>query len=322
MNKPKYREQLPQLGNDIFACYTGMDTELLYRDGIDLPGFASYPLLLNPKHRSILRNYYRDLVSLAKEQNVGVILDAVTWVANRDRGADLGFTPADLRKFNIDAINLIADVRDEIGDLPTALCGQVGPRDDGYAPSSKMSTQEAEDYHSEQIETYSNTAADFVCGSTICYPEEAAGIVRAAKNSNMPVAISFTVETDGRLPTGVSIKDAIEQVDTESNTGAVYFLINCAHPDHFTKFFNDEPWMKRLHGVVANASRCSHSELEAAEELDSGNPDELGIQVGGLRKQYPHFNILGGCCGSNLQHIKRIIEEAKACNTPKSRSHS
>ncbi len=303
---PKYRKNLPQLGTDIFACYMGMDTELLFRHGIDLPGFASYPLLLNPEHKNLLRSYYCNLVDLSRDQNAGLILDSVTWVANRDRGAELGFSPDDLKKLNIEAIKLIADVRKERGDLPTVLCGQVGPRGDGYAPADLMSTEVAEDYHSEQIETYSNTEADMVCASTLCYPKEASGVVRAAQRFDMPVAISFTVETDGRLPTGVSVKDAIEQVDAESGGGAIYFLINCAHPDHFTNIFSDEPWMSRLRGVVANASRCSHAELDVAEELDEGDPDELGVLVGGLRKQFSHFNIFGGCCGSNLRHIKRI----------------
>lgn len=311
---PRYRNNLPQLGSDIFACYIGMDTEILFRDGIDLPGFASYPLLLNPAHRSLIRSYYCNLVDLARDQNVGVILDAVTWVANRDRGAELGFTPDDLKKLNIEAIELIAGVRAEKGDLPTVLCGQVGPRGDGYAPSDQMSTEEAEDYHSEQIAVYSQTEADLVSGFTLCYPEEASGIVRAAQRFDMPVAIAFTVETDGRLPTGVSVREAIEQVDAESNAGALYFLINCAHPDHFTRILSNEPWIKRLRGVVANASRCSHAELDNAEVLDDGDPNELGIQVGGLRKQFPHFSILGSCCGSNLRHMKRILEEARAAS--------
>jgi len=308
----KYRKNLPLLGNDIFACYTGMDTDLIYNRGIDLPGFASYPLLSNPEHKNILREYYSNLVDLAREQNVGVILDSVTWVANRDRGAELGYTANDLKNFNIDAVELIANVRNEKGDLPTVLCGQVGPRGDGYVLSDLMTTQEAEDYHSEQIEVYSNTKADLVSAFTIGYAEEAAGVVRAAQKYDMPVAIAFTVETDGRLPTGMSVREAIEQVDAGSNGGALYFLISCAHPDHFTSIFNDEPWVQRLRGVVANASRCSHAELEVAEELDDGDPKELGIQVGGLRKNFSHFNILGGCCGSDLRHMERILKEAKA----------
>jgi len=307
----KYCHSLPLLGQSIFACYTGMETDLLYNRGIDLPGFASYPLLANPVHKNILREYYANLIDLAREQKVGVILDSVSWVANRDRGIELGYTADDHRKFNIDAIELIANVRKEKGDLPTVLCGQVGPRGDGYVLSDLMTTQEAESYHSEQIKVYSNTEADFVCAFTIGYAEEAAGIVRAAQRYDMPVAIAFTVETDGRLPAGMSVREAIEQVDTESNGGALYFLINCAHPDHFTSIFNDEEWVQRVRGLVANASRCSHAELEVAEELDEGDPKELGKQIGGLRKKFSHFNILGSCCGSDLRHMKCILEEAK-----------
>lgn len=307
----KYRENLPQLGNDFFACYTGIDTDLYYNHGIDLPGFASYPLLSDAKHKKVLRELYSNLVSLAREQGVGVILDAITWAANRDRGAALGYTSDDLKRFNFEAIELIDSVRSDEGDLPTVLCGQVGPRGDGYIPRDLMTTMEAEDYHSEQIEVYSNTDADFVCASTLCYAEEAAGVVLAAHRFKIPAAISFTVERDGRLPTGMPVREAIEQVDAASSDGALYFLINCAHPDHFGRILKNEPWMRRLRGVVANASRCSHAELESAQELDDGNPKELGLQLGGLRKKFSHFNILGACCGSDLRHMKHIIEESK-----------
>jgi homocysteine S-methyltransferase len=309
---PVYRKNLPQLGTDIFACYTGMETEILFRDGIDLPGFACYPLLLNPEHKNLIREYYGKLADLARDQNVGLILESVTWVANRDRGAELGFSPAELKRFNLEAIQLLAEVREEKGDLPTVLSGQVGPRDDGYAPKSKMTTEQAADYHSEQIEVYAQSDVDIVSGFTICYPEEAAGIVRAAQRHELPVAIAFTVETDGRLPCGTSLKDAIEQVDNETKSGAEYFLLNCAHPDHFTPILDNGQWMKRLKGIVANASRCSHAELDNAIELDDGDPVELGLQLGALRNQYPHLTIVGGCCGSSLKHMKHILEESKA----------
>lgn len=309
-----YRGCLPQLGNEIFACYTGMDTDLLFNRGIDLPGFASYPLLGSEEGRTILRKYYVQLLELSRAHGVGVILDSVTWVANRDRGAALGYSPEDLKQFNIDAIELIASVRDEKGDLPTVLCGQVGPRGDGYAPTNRMTVEEAEDYHAEQIQVYAQTKADLVSAFTLCYAEEASGVVRAAARLDMPAAIAFTVETDGCLPTGMPLKEAVEQVDVASGGNAVYFLINCAHPDHFSHALNGGPWMRRLRGVVANASRCSHTELDEAEELDAGDPDELGLLVGRLRRFYPHFNILGGCCGSDMRHMKRILEEAQSAS--------
>lgn len=303
----KYRHHLPLLDSQIYACYTGMDTELLYRHGIDLPGFASYPLLAKPETRELIRQYYCDLIDLARENNVGVLLDSVTWVANRDRAAKLGISQSELKRYNIDAIELISNVRDEKGDLPTILSAQVGPRDDGYAPTDQMSSEEAAEYHSEQIEIYNGTMADVISAFTICYPEEASGIVRAAQEFNIPVVIAFTVETDGRLPTGVSLQEAIEQVDAETKSAASYYLINCAHPEHFVHIFQNQAWEQRIRGVVANASRKSHAELEVAENLDQGDPVELAQQIGELYCMNRHFNIVGGCCGSSLLHMKKII---------------
>lgn len=308
----KYRNNLPQLGEKIFACYTGVDTDLIFNQGIDLPGFASYPLLGTEDGREILRGYYVDLISLAGQENIGVILDSITWAANRERGATMGYSPGDLRRFNTDAISLMARVRQESGDLPTILAAQVGPRGDGYVPIKQMTVAEAETYHLEQIEIYAKTEADLISASTLSYVEEAIGIVRATKRFDMPVAISFTVETDGCLPTGVSVKDAIETVDNATDNGTAYFLINCAHPDHFSHILTDEPWMQRVRGVVVNASRCSHLELDDAKELDAGDPDELGFLVGGLCKNFPQFTVIGGCCGTDMRHMRKILKQVQS----------
>jgi len=308
----KYRNELPQLGEKILACYTGMDTDLIFNQGIDLPGFASYPLLETEGGRETLRSYYVDLINMSRQENVGVILDSITWAANRDRGAAIGYSPGDLRKFNTDAISLIAHIRQEIGDLPTILSAQVGPRGDGYVPIKLMTVDEAETYHIEQIEIYSKTDADLISASTLSYVEEAIGIVRATKRFDIPVAISFTVETDGCLPTGMSLKDAIETVDDATDNGVAYFLINCAHPDHFSDILADEPWMQRVRGVVVNASRCSHLELDDAKELDAGDPYELGFLVGDLCKNYPHFTVVGGCCGTDMRHMRKILEQVQS----------
>jgi S-methylmethionine-dependent homocysteine/selenocysteine methylase len=309
---PKYRNDLPKLGEKFFACYTGVDTDLIFNQRIDLPGFASYPLLETEDGRETLRSYYVDLINMSREENVGVILDSITWAANRDRGEAIGYSPGDLRKFNTDAIGLIARVRQEIGDIPTILSAQVGPRGDGYVPNELMTVDEAETYHIEQIEIYSKTDADLISASTLSYVEEAIGIVRATKRFDMPVSISFTVETDGCLPTGMSLKDAIETVDAVTDNGTAYFLINCAHPDHFSHILTDEPWMQRLRGVVVNASRCSHLELDEAKDLDAGDPDELGLLVGNLCKKFPRFTVVGGCCGTDMRHMRKILEQVQS----------
>ncbi len=307
----KYRSALPQLKGGIFLSYCGMETDLIFNRGVDLPGFASYPLLETEEGRETLRGYYAELIDMARQKGVGVFLESVTWVANRHRGATIGYSPETLKEVNIAAIDLIARVREEEGDLPTLLSAQMGPRSDGYAPTELMTADEAETYHAEQMETISRSEADLVSAFTLCYPEEAIGIIRAGERFDIPVAIAFTVETDGRLPTGMPLKEAIETVDDATDGGAAYFLINCAHPDHFSGVLADERWMKRLRGVVVNASRCSHAELDESEELDDGDPEELGELVGSLRKKFSHFTVVGGCCGTDMRHLRRIVEQAQ-----------
>lgn len=308
----KFRTALPQIKGGTFLHYVGMETDLIFNHGMVLPGFASYPLLETDSGRNTLRDYYTRLVTMAQEMGVSVILDTVTWVANRDRGAAIGYSPEKLKELNVAAVELIAEIREEHGGLTTVLCAQMGPRGDGYAPEDLMSAEEAEDYHSEQMEILSQTEADMVAGFTLCYPEEAIGIVRAGQRFDMPVAIAFTVETDGCLPTGVTLKDAIQAVDAATDSGAVYFLINCAHPDHISQGLTNEPWIKRVQGIVTNASRCSHAELDDAEELDDGNPEELGKLSADLRRKFPHFTIFGGCCGTDIRHMTCIAKETKS----------
>jgi homocysteine S-methyltransferase len=308
-----HRSDLPQLNGDLYLAYTGMETDLMFSQSVDLPGFASYPLLESKDGRAQLNGYYRDLIAVGKEHGVGVILESPTWVANRDRGAAIGYTPERLMHLNKHAISHMSDARNELGDLPTVISANVGPRADAYAPSEQMSADEAESYHTEQISVLAETDVDLISGYTLSYPAEAVGIARAAKRAGLPVVIAFTVETDGRLPTGASLKEAITLVDVESDSYAAYFMINCAHPDHFVNVLADDPWMQRVHGIVANASRCSHAELDEAEQLDDGNPNELGQQLAEIHRRFPHINVLGGCCGTDMRHMSSIARTAKTC---------
>jgi homocysteine S-methyltransferase len=292
--------------------YVGMETDLIFNRGIDLPGFASFPLLESDEGCEILMNYLADQVILAKQAGVGVLLESPTWVANRDRGAAIGYTPERILKLNDAAIKLMAKVRDLHGDLPTILSAQVGTRGDAYAPVNQMTAIEAENYHAEQIEVLSKTDADLISAFTICYTEEAIGIVRASQRYDMPVVVSFTVETNGCLPTGVALKDAIIAVDEATDAAAIYFMVNCAHPDHFSDVLVDEPWFQRVKGFVVNASRCSHAELDEAEALDDGDPVELGVQLADLRRKFSHISILGGCCGTDVRYMKSLAEQAQA----------
>lgn len=309
--KARYRKQLPHLHGGIFLTYTGMETDLLFTRGIDLPCFATYPLLETKEGLALLNQYLKDLINVAQEAGVGVILESHTWVANRDRGATLGYSPQTLKDRNILSIEVLAAARDQLGDLPTVVSANIGPRSDAYAPTARMSVAEAEEYHAEQIAVLATTEADLISGYTLAYPEEAIGMIRAARRCNMPIMIAFTVETDGCLPTGLALGEAIEAVDKATEGYASYYMINCAHPDHFTQILSDAPWMYRLKGIVANASRCSHAELDNAEILDAGNPEELGRQLSEINATHPNITILGGCCGTDLRHLSFIAAAAK-----------
>ncbi|MGJ8623391.1 MAG: homocysteine S-methyltransferase family protein [Yoonia sp.] len=306
-----YRASFPPSNTDLFLAYVGMETDLIFNQSIDLPGFASYPLLKTAEGRDLLEGYLKNLIALGKENDAGVILESPTWVANRDRGAAIGYEFSELKQLNQDAIALMATVRAESGHAPTVISANIGPRDDAYAPGEKMNADEAERYHSEQVSVLADTDVDVISGYTLAYPSEAIGMVRAARRFALPVVISFTVETDGRLPTGGSLEDAITEVDAATDSYATYFMINCAHPEHFTAVLEDAPWMQRVRGVIANASRCSHAELDEAEKLDDGNPTELGTQLSDIRLRFPHILVLGGCCGTDMRHIKQIVSAAR-----------
>jgi homocysteine S-methyltransferase len=307
----KYRATLPQRSGVTCVTDGGMETVLVFHRGIDLPCFASFPLLATDQGTQELRAYFEPYAKLARERGVGLILDTATWRANADWGAELGYEAEALAEVNRNGVALIEQVRSdhEADGTPIVISGCLGPRSDAYRPSELMTPEEAERYHLPQIATPSETAADVITALTLAYPEEAIGIVRAARRAEMPVVISFTVETDGRLPSGTPLREAVERVDAETDGAASYFMINCAHPTHFAGALGDgDDWLTRIGGVRANASRKSHAELDAAEELDAGDPAELAEEYVAFRPRLPTVNVVGGCCGTDQRHIAAIAD--------------
>jgi len=307
----KYRKDLPQLSGDFFLTDGGLETTLVFHEGFELPAFAAFDLLKNARGQAALDDYFRKYAAVAKKYGVGFVLESPTWRSNPDWGQKIGYTKKDLVVMNRQAIDLLSNIRDDFEDEKTliVISGCIGPRGDGYNPTSMMSATEAEAYHAWQMVVMAETETDMVSALTMTYAEEAIGVVRAAQAVGLPVVISFTVETDGRLPSGQTVKDAIEQVDAETNDGPAYYMINCAHPTHFEHTITiDEPWVQRIRGLRANASCLSHAELDEAEELDDGNPIELGSQYRALQDKLRNLNIFGGCCGTDHRHIEAIAE--------------
>jgi homocysteine S-methyltransferase len=305
----KYRARLPQLSDQVFLTDGGMETTLIYHEGVDLPHFASFDLLKNAEGIARVRGYYARYAKMAKDAGLGFVLESPTWRANADWAAKLGYSRMALAGINRKAIDLMVELRNQFESArsPMVISGNIGPRGDGYVPGKTMSAQQAEEYHAEQVGVFRNTAADMVSAFTLNYANEAIGVARAAKAAGMPVVISFTVETDGRLPTGQTLKDAIAEVDSETGAAPAYYMLNCAHPAHFADILaGDAAWVKRLRGLRANASQRSHAELETMTDLDIGDPAELGRQYSELRRKLRHINVLGGCCGTDHRHVEQI----------------
>jgi S-methylmethionine-dependent homocysteine/selenocysteine methylase len=290
----------------------GLETVLVYDEGIDLPEFAAFPLVDTEDGRAALRRYYAPFLELAHEHEVPLVLSAPTWRANPDWGRLLGYEGDELDAVNRRAVAFVEEVRDSAlepsarGEIAVEAC--LGPRSDAYSPSLLMDEDEAERYHAVQLRALSETRCTQVSALTLTYPEEAVGIARAATAVGFPVVISFTVETDGRLPSGASIEEAILAVDAATDAAPASYMINCAHPTHFADALPDGDARLRIHGVRANASMLSNAELDEAEELDSGDPADLAERYLALRSELPSLEVLGGCCGTDIRHVTAICD--------------
>jgi S-methylmethionine-dependent homocysteine/selenocysteine methylase len=308
----KYRSGLPQLGDKLFLTDGGIETTLIFQEGIELPYFAAFDLLRHQDGRQTLHDYYARYAAIARHRGLGFIFESATWRASPDWAAKLKLSRTKLADLNRAAIGMLLPLRKafETVDSPMAISGCIGPRGDGYNVDAKMTAAEAETYHSFQARIFADSEADMVTAITMTYAEEAIGLTRAATAAGVPAAISFTVETDGRLPSGQPLGEAIDAVDAATRNAPAYYMINCAHPTHFADALAaNARWLTRIKGIRANASKRSHAELDAAPDLDAGNPVELGADYAALRRRLGRrLNVLGGCCGTDHRHIEAIAE--------------
>ena len=307
----KYRHGLPQLERGVFLSDGGLETTLVFQRGIDLPAFAAFPLLDDAKGgREELTRYYESYLAIARDRGLGFILDTPTWRANPDWGPQLGYDREALRALSIRSVGFVSELRRqwEKPGAPIVLNGVIGPRGDGYKDGN-MDPAAAEDYHAFQTEAFAESEADMISAVTMNNIGEAVGIVRSAKGVDMPCVVSFTVETDGRLVGGKTLRAAIEETDAATDGYPAYYMVNCAHPSHFDgALAQGEAWVGRIAGIRANASAKSHQELDESTEIDIGNPLDLGQRYRSLRRHYPSMRVLGGCCGTDHRHLLAICD--------------
>lgn len=295
----------------IFLSDGGLETDMIFNEGIELPHFSSISLLRSENGRSALERYYGRYIEIARAGGFGFILESPTWRSSPDWGDLLGMDQAELKAANAAAIRLMIALRERHAapGFPIVVSGCVGPRGDGYVAKHIMRAETAEAYHDEQIGAMAGAGAEIISAITMTNANEAIGIARAAARHNLASVISFTVETDGCLPDGQPLGEAIGDVDSATGDGPAYYMINCAHPTHFANVLDaDARWMRRLMGLRANASTCSHAELDNATELDIGDPADLGARYRALHDRHTNLRVFGGCCGTDHRHIAAIAQ--------------
>ena len=301
----KSRHLLNDIGDQIFLTDGGMETVMVFHEGIDLPQFAAFTLLDSDTGRAALTRYYTGFLDEAAAQRAGFLLDTPTWRASAGWGQVMGLAPEQIDAINRAAVALVQGVRAERPRQPILLNGVIGPHGDAYAPEQELSPEAAQTYHRRQVNVLAAAGVDLISAVTISSHGEAIGIAMAAEAVDQPVTLSFTVETDGRLINGMSLADAIHRTDDATDAAPLWYGINCAHPEHFRDILHGD-WTARIGSVRANASRRSHAELDQSTELDDGDVAELAQQYHQLLHILPGLHVLGGCCGTDLRHVAAI----------------
>lgn len=293
--------------SDPFLSDGGMETDLIFHEGADLPLFASFVLLDSEEGHEMLRRYAVSYLDMAQAAGRGFVLGTPTWRANGGWGPKLGLDDAGIRDVNRRAVAFARDIRAAHPWREHILIeGAMGPAGDGYAPAELLTPTEAARLHNAQLEIFAEGGVDIATAFTITHPGEAIGMVNRARDLGLPFALSFTVETDGRLPTGQDLDAALDEVETATDGYCRYYGINCAHPEHFADQL-PSGWLNRIGLIRPNASRCSHAELDEATELDDGDPHEFGALYAEMAKRLPDLRVVGGCCGSDIRHIKALM---------------
>lgn len=289
-----------------FLSDGGLETYLIFDKGYELPCFSAAVLLDSDQGRRDLVEYYERFVEIARQSGRGFILDAPTWRAGVAWAGPLGKSVSDVLQTNERAVGFVSEIRmrHETDSLPILVNGLVGPSGDAYAPDATLSYQDALLIHAPQIHALGRAGVDMISAMTLTHAGEAVGIARASREIDLPAVIAFTLETDGRLPSGQPLREAIEEVDEATDSSPLYYMINCAHPDHFREVLETgASWNLRIGGIRSNASRMSHAELDEAETLDDGNPGELGRLSADLLRHLPNIRVVGGCCGTDHRHV-------------------
>jgi homocysteine S-methyltransferase len=310
--------QFPEQQPDVnYLAEGGQETEVMYKYGFELPEFAMFPLLDQPRAVTELRGMYRRYLDTAAQHGFGALMGGLDYRASPDWAGLLGYSAEGLAEMQLRAIDFLRDVGGPYeGQLPSLLyVGIIGPRGDAYSLNRTNTAEEAEEYHSVQLATLARADVDLVEALTFNSVPEAVGVARAAARCGLPVSISFTLDSSSRVLSGPSLKEAIETVDRLSGESRpAFYGINCSHPLEFMPALEPGDWFQRVRLLRPNAAMMDKIALCTLGHLEAGDPPALGQLMGSLARKYPHLDIWGGCCGTwetHLGEIARNVREAR-----------
>lgn len=302
---PRFPDPVP---GRLYLTEGGIETEIMYKWGHDLPHFAVYPLLEKKAARDDIAAMYRRYLDVAARYGMAALIGGFDYRASPDWGALLGYDEAGLAEANLRSIDFLRDLAGEYsGQIPGArIVGYLGPRGDAYSLNRTMTVEMAEDYHATQIATLKRAQVDLIWAVTFNNPPEAIGAVRAAKSAGMPIAISLTLTGKSKLGSGYTLAEAVEIVDRETDGYVSFFAVNCSHPVEFEPAFTPGDWTIRIRSIRPNAAKMDKIALCKLGHLEEGDPAELGRLMGDVARRYPHMDIWGGCCGTCETHLDEI----------------
>jgi homocysteine S-methyltransferase len=285
----------------------GAVNERLRRSGkVELhPNLVSAPLIYSTLGRNELSIIYNSYIELAKGSDIPFFMCAPTWRANYLRVSESGVN----KNINIDAVNFMKEIRKSHGDFSSKIKigGLIGCKNDCYKPDEGLSTKDSELFHAWQIDQLVKGEVDFIIAETIPTVKEALGIAKCFERIELPYIIGFVISRDGLILDGTKLNDAINIIDEGVTNQPIGYFIICSHPSFLCAENQPKSLFKRLIGYLGNASSLDHCELDGSKTLKSDNFSDWGKQMLKLNRAFS-IKILGGCCGTNVEHLKYIIE--------------
>jgi S-methylmethionine-dependent homocysteine/selenocysteine methylase len=259
---------------------------------------------------------YRSYLDVVAKHGMCALIGGLDYRASPDWGELLGYSSEGLSEANLACINFLNELATEYkSDIPEILIqGLIGPRGDAYEQNKTITENEAEDYHSVQLQTLKKANVDLALAATFNNIPESIGIARAAEKIGVPLGISLSLDSSSKLNSGPRLAEAITRIDAETEQSPAFYSINCSHPLEYEPALEPGDWINRVRGVRPNAAKMEKIELCSLGHLEDGDPVELGEQLGDLARRYPHMDIWGGCCGTWDVHLDEIAKNVLAAH--------